>query len=632
MGVLLDFRLWYSIGVGRDSGITRWLWTLCLCLLGVGVACAQGRVIVVKIWHGEALFERSAWLQSQRASGGAGWLMPNPTLWLDPQWNPDYWLSDPDVPDRPRSEAVRLTPAETYAYGVRSSPSLLSSVQRRALQMVRWAQVDLGDVARAERYAKLCSQEQANQLISQAWRQVDAWCAYLSQLLTNPSDRMVVLGVPDDPEGLWAVFIFSRGTQSGGVIHDARVSLPTVARSESLWQVVQGELPFQIATLQPAEQADSLAIAPLRWAVHQHAEPLQRGLLVLWMLLLLAMVMPLRVRRKRPVLRVVGSVRPKPSSKSRLSQALTAWGVWAMALSLASLFPAGLSPSGSWAMLAVWLVGAGVLVLIAGMLDDFVLGLGALAGLGLTLLLLDSFSGGNWARDGLLGYATLGEGRTIGLGDAYGTLALVWALTFSAVWLRIEGNPLGAVYLMAGTALWLGWRAHHLPLTLIAVLSALVVSAILLRQEAVQRRRLRLSLMRAGRIATRTTPIPHERKLITHVLIMVGMLLTAIGLGIWNNQPDGTGYPSTLWALVSSGWLGVALLSVVGLFMLRRLRTVVPEAIQFGWLALLVGALFVGLVPLSLALLSAWAFLLSLLQQETDARAPNPKPYTGGTK
>ncbi len=598
----------------------------------MGVANAQGRVILVKIWQGEALFERSEWLQSQRARGVLGWLIPNPTLWSEPDWNPDYWLSDPDVPDRPRSEAVRLAPSEAFAYGVRSAPSLLSAPQRRQMQQARWVQVDLGDVARAERYAKLCTHQQAEQLTTQAWEQVDAWCAHLTRLLAHPSDRLVVLGVPDDPDGLWALFAVGGDLRPVGLIQDPRVSLNTVAHSESLRALVQGTLPFEIAPDPKGEAFGLLAKAQAHWDRHRHSEPLRKVLLGIWLILLLAAVLPLRPKRRRPMLRVVGSARPKPPPKSRAQRTLTAYGVWAVALSVASLLPAALSASGSLPLLAVWLVGAGVLVLMVALLDNLTLGLGALAGLGLTLLMLDSLSGGNWARDGLLGYATLGEGRTIGMGDAYGALAVVWTLLFCAVWLRIEGNPLGAFYLMVGVALWLGWRAHNLPITLMAVLSALAGGFTLLRQEATQRKRLRLSLMRAGRIAVRTAPIPHERKLIPHIAVGVAMLVGALMLALWRHQPDASGYPDTVWNLIASGWGGVLVLSVIGLFLLRRLRPMVPEAVQYGWLAGLAGALLGGLIPLSIALFTAWAVLLSALQQETESPMPNPKAHTGGTK
>ncbi len=611
----------------------RWMWVLCLAWVGSGYVFAQGKLIVVKIWGGETLHERSAWVQSRLNRGGVGWLIPNPALWNSPEWRPDYWLADPDVPDRPTSVPVPLAPAESFAYGIRSSPDLLSRDQRRRLASARWVQVDLGDVARANRYAKLCTREQAEQLTEQAWEQVGAWCHYLASLLREPNDRLVVLGVPKDSDGLWALFILSDAIEQGGLISDSRVSLPTVAHSESLLQLARGEMPFEIVPRAEEQDSNLLLMASTHWRAQFQMRPLQSVLLGVWTLFLLASLLPLRPKRRRPRLRVVGSAPPKSPPQLRLTKWLTAWGVWGVALSVASLFPAGFAGASGLTLVLVWLVGASVLALLVMVLDHFTLGLGALAGLGLTLLVLDSFSGGNWARDGLLGYATLGEGRTLGIGSAYGTLAVLWALLFCAVWLRIEGNPLGAMYMMAGVALWLGWRAHNLPLTLMAVVSAAALGGAVLQQEAIQRRRLRLSMMRAGRLATRTTPIPHERKLLAHLIALSIILLGAITLAPWPHTVSILeNLSQNFRGLLGSGWSVVLFLSLVGLWRLRRLHSVVPEAVRYGWLGALWMALVMGLIPLSLVFFLAWAFLLSALQQETHAPMPNPKLTTGGTR
>jgi hypothetical protein len=135
-------------------------------------------------------------------------------------------------------------------------------------------------------------------------------------------------------------------------------------------------------------------------------------------------------------------------------------------------------------------------------LDSRVVGQGVVAGLGLIALVLDSLSGGAWARHGALGHGT----EAHGVGVQYGTLALLWALLVVRAWQRIEGNPLGAVVGLGALACWLGWKGLVPALGWGAAAGALALGAQLLAHELAQRRRMRLMLQnRIVRIVRRAS-------------------------------------------------------------------------------------------------------------------------------
>jgi len=230
---------------------------------------------------------------------------------------------------------------------------------------------------------------------------------------------------------------------------------------------------------------------------------------------------------------------------------------WALALSVASFAPA-LAPDASLPVQAALtvLVGAGLLRLMHA-LDSRVVGQGVVAGLGLIALVLDSLSGGAWARLGALGHGT----EAHGVGVQYGTLALLWGLLVVRAWQRIEGNPLGAVVGLGALACWLGWAGLTPAVGWGAATTALALGLALLNREHAERKRVRLMLQnRVVRVVRRTSnadlalvagalvglcllalwlsgaPLPETPRLGAHAGWQAGVLATML-VGLWRELP-----------------------------------------------------------------------------------------------
>ncbi|MDT7960717.1 MAG: hypothetical protein RQ971_02520, partial [Armatimonadota bacterium] len=236
---------------------------------------------------------------------------------------------------------------------------------------------------------------------------------------------------------------------------------------------------------------------------------------------------------------------------------LSDWRGWMLALSVASFAPA-LAPEASLPVQAALTVLASVgLLRLMHALDSRVMGQGVVAGLGLIALVLDSLSGGAWARHGALGHGT----EAHGVGVQYGTLALLWALLVVRAWQRIEGNPLGAVVGLGALACWLGWAGLTPAVGWGAVATALALGLALLRRERDERKRVRLMLQnRLVRIVRRTSnadlalaggalvglcllalglsgaPLPETPRLGTHAGLQAGVLATML-VGLWRELP-----------------------------------------------------------------------------------------------
>ena len=210
---------------------------------------------------------------------------------------------------------------------------------------------------------------------------------------------------------------------------------------------------------------------------------------------------------------------------------LNDWRGWAIALSVASFAPA-LAPDASLPVQAALtvLVGAGLLRLMHA-LDSRAVGQGVVAGLGLIALVLDSLSGGAWARLGALGHGT----EAHGVGVQYGALALLWGLLVVRAWRRIEGNPLGAVIGLGALACWLGWAGLTPAVGWGAAATALTLGLALLRRERDERKRVRLMLQnRVARVVRRAS----NADLALAGGALVGLCLLALGLsGVPVPQP-----------------------------------------------------------------------------------------------
>jgi hypothetical protein len=227
---------------------------------------------------------------------------------------------------------------------------------------------------------------------------------------------------------------------------------------------------------------------------------------------------------------------------------------WALALSVASFAPA-LAPEASLPVQAALtvLAGAGLLRLMHA-LDSRAVGQGVVAGLGLIALVLDSLSGGAWARLGALGHGT----EAHGVGVQYGALALLWGLLVVRAWQRIEGNPLGALVGLGALACWLGWAGLTPAVGWGAAATALALGLALLRRERDERKRVRLMLQnRVVRVVRRAS----NADLALAGGALVGLCLLALGL-------SGAPLPETPRLGAHAGWqAGVILVCLAQVFL-----------------------------------------------------------------
>lgn len=607
----------------------RWLAFLVLVfgLTGVG----HSRVLVVHLLGGDAMFHRSQWVQRAMAQGVSGWLVvrTNESLWNHPRWRPQVWLSDTGSLREPVADgAVPLVPDPNSAYGVRTR--LPDKRTLNTLRRAGWAQIDLGEVARALRYCELCTPEQAEKLQAEAWRHVDRWLETLANTLHPERDLLIVVGTPMEGS-LWAVSVRGGGMRPGGLV-DPGVAVPLLGRAEMLIGLCEGTERSGYAEGNPPTP-DRLAQVRAQWLAHEQVQVLGRGILGFWGLTAgYGAWLALKGRRVRSGSAVVhldvrgrgSGTPPSPSAvppQMRGSGLPPLWiGQVAIALGVASLFSAGLAmPTLAW---SAAIVGIGVVILLGLMrfLHTPLPALGAVSGIGLIALWLDSFAGGVWARWGLLGYSLLNGERFGGLGDGYAVLALCWVLMLVLVWLRIEGNPLGAVYLLGLFVLWLGWRAENFPATLSASLAGGVIASALLIRESRERRRLRIAMQNRP---TRTVPLPPARALWKHWVLLVWMIGGALWLG-WNHgSPDHlrVGLPPL------QAWLSVegvlAVLSGVSMAMYGRLPLWqgVPKPFRWAWLSAGgVLLLFASQAVLAVALLMFhFCAQLYCLQEQEDS-------------
>jgi hypothetical protein len=229
------------------------------------------------------------------------------------------------------------------------------------------------------------------------------------------------------------------------------------------------------------------------------------------------------------------------------------WRGWVLALSVASFAPALMPDASLPVQAALTLLAGAWLLRLMHALDSRLVGQGVVAGLGLIALVLDSLSGGVWARLGALGHGT----EAHGVGLLYGTLALLWGLTVVRAWLRIEGNPLGAALGLGALACWLGWKGLVPPLGWGAAACALALGAQLLTRELAERRRVRLMLQnRLVRIVRRAS----NADLALTGGALVGLCLLALWL-------SGMPVPETPRLGAHAGWqAGVLVVVAVGMW------------------------------------------------------------------
>jgi hypothetical protein len=325
---------------------------------------------------------------------------------------------------------------------------------------------------------------------------------------------------------------------------------------------------------------------------------------------------------------------------------------WALALSVASFAPA-VAPDASLPVQAALTVLTGVgLLRLMHALDSRAVGQGVVAGLGLIALVLDSLSGGAWARLGALGHGT----EAHGVGVQYGALALLWGLLVVRAWRRIEGNPLGAVIGLGALACWLGWSGLTPAVGWGAAATALTLGLALLRRERDERKRVRLMLQnRVARVVRRASnadlalaggalvglcllalglsgaPLPETPRLGTHAGLQAGVLATML-VGLWRELPPPRPSPHA-WRETPpqpspSTGRGSGFLPRV------RGRSGGGQQLYLAAILGLVPLTLLGgepLATLALGLLMVWASCDENLQ-ESPARASNLPTRTGGNE
>ena len=319
---------------------------------------------------------------------------------------------------------------------------------------------------------------------------------------------------------------------------------------------------------------------------------MERVALAAWLVLSLWGIVSAWRRRPTPrALPVRGQATP-PTKPPRLRW-LRDWGGWILASSVASLAPA-LAPNALlWAQALLMLMASAGLLRLTYALDTRRVGQGVVAGLGLIALFLDSMSGGVWARQGALGHGL----ENISVGELYGVLAILWGLMVCRAWLAIEGNPLGAAYLMGAIALWLSGKGASPALGWGATLCALTLSLLVVQRELTERRRVRIAMQNQP---SRIVRVSRGYDLASHSATMLGLCAVALWqsgapvLQVHPLNPD-------------EGWfaaLGVA--CGVGIARMRRVHAL-PPALQRAWLVgtlttALLSAQPLGVVALSLLL------------------------------
>ena len=295
--------------------------------------------------------------------------------------------------------------------------------------------------------------------------------------------------------------------------------------------------------------------------------------------------------------------RPNAPRQPRLRW-LHDWGGWIVSSSVGSFAPALAPNAPMWLQFLLMLIFTAALLRLVYALDTPRIGHGVVAGLGLTALLLDSLSGSAWARDGALGHGL----ERAGVGELYGMCAVMWGLIACRAWLSMEGNPLGAAYLMGAIALWLGWKGLSPAVGWGAALAALTLSWLVVQREFTERRRVHIALQNQP---TRTVRTSRGYDLALHGAILLGVGITALWL-------SGAPNPQLSRLTPHEGWyLGIGIVCGVGLWRRRTVRPL-PPALQRAWLIATLATALLSTLPLgilALGMLLYWGLIGTVLQE-----------------
>lgn len=487
----------------------RWVGTwlgCCLLIWNVQAGC-----VLVCIVGGDDLFTQSDWVQKNITQGVSGWLIGDPLTepFQSDGWQPEIvW----DEPERaPITKQILIERHADYAYGIRTQVETFASLLRH--EKLEWQVIFLRDVERARNYAPLCTSEQAGLLSKRSWAHIDSLLKAISSKLSPQRDLVIVTATPLNGTNILErrlTPIYMMGRSAGtGLLQDASTRLPGFGQRVSLVPTVRHHLMLspantrQGAVLKGQGKPPSVpGLAAMRNERVRRAEARRVGTWLPWMWLLLIATgawiferqknlrlppkpMPAArpgvisremLLKKRPRADAAAPAEPEQDLTHRRQIHAADFAIWGVALSLSSLLPAAFSPQSAVITFVVMIVSAGLFVWFARFLDSPLIGAGVMCGLGLMMLLLDSFSGGNWSRNGMLSYNLLLDNRFYGVGNGYAALATGWALLFLACWLQIQGLPLTGVLLLGILSLWLGWKSANFGATL-AVLGTSVIYA-----------------------------------------------------------------------------------------------------------------------------------------------------------
>lgn len=486
--------------------------------VGIWLGCsllawkAQAGCVLVCIVGGDDLFTHSAWVQKNITQGVSGWLIGDPEMepFQSDGWQPAVVWDEPGQAQG--TKQILIERHADYAYGIRTQAEALTSVLGNG--KLGWQVIFLRDVERARNYASLCTPEQASLLLKRSWSHIDSLLAAISGKLNLQQDLLIVIAAPlkgtSKLERRLAPLYMMGCSVGTGLLQDASTRLPGFGQRVSLVSTVRHHLklslvtPRQGAILKGQGEIPSVPdLAAMRNERLLRAEARRAGTWLPWMWVLLIAAgawifekqkQPLAppkpapaarrgvisremLLQKRPRSGAVAPSEPEPEQRWQVHPANFA--LWGVALSLSSFVPAIFSPHSAAMAFAVMIAGAGLFVWCARFVDSPLIGAGVMGGLGLMMLLLDSFSEGNWSRNGMLSYNPLLDNRFFGIGNGYAALAMGWALLFLASWLQIQGLPLTGVLLLGILSLWLGWKSANFGATLAALGTSVIYAGMM---------------------------------------------------------------------------------------------------------------------------------------------------------
>lgn len=544
------------------------LWNLCL-------ASAVAQTFVVQIPGGEAMFEKSGWLQTHLRQGAAGW-STHPLTFSN-----SIALNIPKTVD----------PA--FAYGKRTDVSALRARVHKNFSKDAHLTLTWDEVLLAQRYQTYCTPEQGKKLEQKAWRAIDLMLDILMEAMPANSD-LVIVSTPDPERHLTPsdqlMPVFLKGKRFGkGSLYDHKTG-------QVGWTPHLGEIIAQTRPPTPsANRQSKIAEVPtpntLRLLKQSLLDQARRNdlkplLIALATLSVIVGTLALFLHRPAPRKPAVSNIQlfaapPRAAKPAESAPSPTKpkwrwmdWAQWlplfACALWVSSLLPAAQTNVSVWGTILALLIGSSALLGFALWLRAPITGIGVAIGLGLILLALDLLTGSRWAMNGVLGYSLLEETRYAGMGTDYAALLLGGALLFLGCWLQIEGLPAVGYYLLSVIILLLTWRSHHPAAVLSACVSLGLYATFLPQKSLLMKRWLWLLAIPVGYavwmilpdIQTLFTPTSvHLKAWLASVASLEGIALGALLGAIWLIRRRQFIDPLTL--ALERAWLGAALIALI---------------------------------------------------------------------